>query len=250
MVTLGVSPNKMPQSRQFLPISIAICGVLFIAGGILAQRLGYLDSLGSSFLEGLIRLLTILRQAQSDQPYATLLMGFVLYAVATGLSFPASALLTIAYGWLFGFWPALILVSFASTAGAAMAFLLSRTLLRDRIQARFGDRLLKFNAALEREGAVYLFTLRMIPVVPFFVVNVVMGLTPISLRTFCWVSQFGMLAGTSVYVYAGTSLPNLEALQNPTVTKILNPQLLLAFAVLGTFPLVMKKAFRRFGGRL
>ncbi|MDB5389406.1 MAG: ydjZ 4 [Planctomycetaceae bacterium] len=217
-----------------------LIGALFIL-----RRLGYFEKLGNDLLDVLINQLTALRELQATYPVAAFFVGMAVYAVVTGLSFPGAALMTIAYGWLFGFWQGLLLVSFASVAGATLAFLLSRYLLRDRIQRRFGDQLQGFQSTLQREGPFYLFTLRLIPVVPFFVINVVFGLTPISVRTFWWVSQLGMLPGTAVYVYAGTSLPGLEQLRDPTVSKIISPQLLVAFALLGIFPLLVKKGLSR-----
>jgi len=136
------------------------------------------------------------------------------------------------------------LVSFASTAGATVAFLLSRYLFRDALQSRFGDRLAGFNAALESEGAFYLFTLRLIPAVPFFVINVVMGLTPLKTRTFWWVSQLGMLPGTVVYVSAGASVPSLQVLAERGVGGVLSPQLFAAFIALGLFPLIVKSVMK------
>jgi uncharacterized membrane protein YdjX (TVP38/TMEM64 family) len=153
--------------------------------------------------------------------------------------------LTLLFGWYFGFWRGLVLVSFASTAGATVAFFLSRYFFRDTIQKRFGDRLTAFNKALEREGAFYLFTLRLIPAIPFFVINVVMGLTPIRPRTYWWVSQVGMLPGTAVFVYAGSTVPNLTTLAEKGVGGILSPQLIVAFVLLGIFPLIVKKVMQR-----
>ena len=124
--------------------------------------------------------------------------------------------MTLVVAWYFGFWKGLVLVSFASTCGATLAFLLSRYLLRDIIQSKFGERLKTFNESLDREGAFYLFTLRLIPAVPFFVINVVMGLTRIRTTTFWWISQVGMLAGTCVYVYAGSNIPSLSQLVDPS----------------------------------
>ncbi|MCH1438465.1 MAG: VTT domain-containing protein, partial [Rubripirellula sp.] len=148
------------------------------------------------------------------------------------------------YGWYFGFGPTLILVSFASTAGATISFLTSRYLLRGSLEHKFGDRLQTFNQHLESEGAFYLFTLRLIPVVPFFVINLVMGLTQLPTRTYWWVSQLGMLPGTAVYVYAGSSVPNLGQLADQGAAAVLSPQqlfqLFLAFALLGVFPLIVK----------
>lgn len=183
-----------------------------------------------------------LRSFQSDHPVWVIALGFILYAAATGLSVPGAAIMTIAYGWFFGLPVGVVLVSFASTTGATLAFLLSRYLFRDSIESRFGDRLASFNQNLERDGAFYLFTLRLIPAVPFFVVNLVMGLTPLKTRTFWWVSQLGMLAGTTVFVYAGSTFPSLRAIARNGASGILTPQLLLAFAVLGTFPLLVKLA--------
>ncbi|MEZ6051815.1 MAG: TVP38/TMEM64 family protein [Planctomycetaceae bacterium] len=162
----------------------------------------------------------------------------------TGLSIPGAVALTLMYGWFFGFWRGVILVSFASTTGATVAFLLARFLLQDVVQAKFGDRLKAFNQALEREGAFYLFTLRLIPLFPFFVINLVMGLTPLRTSTYWWVSQLGMLPGTAVYVYAGSSVPDLATLAERGTSGILTPNVLIAFALLGLFPLVIRKIFQ------
>lgn len=157
------------------------------------------------------------------------------------------------YGWYFGFTQGMILVSFASTLGATIAFLLSRYLFRDAIMARFGDRLTNFNQSLEREGPFYLFTLRLIPAVPFFVVNAVMGPTPLKTRTFWWVSQIGMLAGTAVFVYAGSSVPNLTTLADKGVNAAFSPtqmtQIIVAFVLLGVFQLIARWGIKLFGKR-
>ena len=172
--------------------------------------------------------------------------AFGIYTLVTGFSLPGAAIMTLALGWFFGFGRAFVLVSFASTAGATLAFLISRFLLREWVQTRFRDRLTGFNDALQREGAFYLFTLRLIPVVPFFVINLVMGLTPLPVRTFWWVSQVGMLPGTAVFVYAGSQFPSLQMLAEKGAKGILSPQLILAFVILGLFPLVVKKVMNRF----
>ena len=182
-----------------------------------------------------------LRQAAIDRPAFVLGSAFLLYFVVTGLSLPGAAVMTLVYGWLFGFWQGVLLVSFASTAGATAAFLMSRFLLRDMIQNRFRDRLTTFNEALVREGAFYLFTLRLIPQVPFFLVNLVMGLTPVRTVTFWWVSQLGMLPGTCIYVYAGTSIGNLETLRDRGLSGILTWQMAIAFTLLGLFPLLIRR---------
>ncbi len=190
-----------------------------------------------------------LRDAQQRRPLAVYGGAFLLYVLATGLSLPGAAVLTLAYGWYFGAAKGIPLVSFASTAGATLAFILSRYLFRDAIQRRFGDRLTSFNEALERDGPFFLFTLRLIPAVPFFVINAVMGLTPIRTWTFWWVSQLGMLAGTAVYVYAGASVPSLNRLADEGVGAVFSPaqlaQITGAFVLLGVFPLGVRFALRK-----
>jgi uncharacterized membrane protein YdjX (TVP38/TMEM64 family) len=185
-----------------------------------------------------------LRQWQADAPVSVALIGLGVYVVITGLSLPGATVLTLLYGWYFGWLQGVILVSFASTAGATVAFLLSRFLLREAILARYGERLAAVNAALEREGPFSLFTLRLIPAVPFFVVNVAMGLTPIAMTTFWWVSQLGMLPATVVYVYAGASVPSLQTLAEKGVGAAFTPaqlsQIVVAFVALGLLPLVAR----------
>jgi pyruvate/2-oxoglutarate dehydrogenase complex dihydrolipoamide dehydrogenase (E3) component/uncharacterized membrane protein YdjX (TVP38/TMEM64 family) len=157
---------------------------------------------------------------------------FAVYVVVTGLSLPGAAVMTLIGGALFGLLWGIILVSFASTIGAMLAFLASRFLLRDWVQGKFGDKLKPVNDGVAKEGAFYLFALRLVPAFPFFVINLVMGLTPIRTWTFYWVSQIGMLAGTIAYVYAGTTLGEFR----------ISFELILAFTLLGVFPLVAKKA--------
>ncbi|MFK8111010.1 MAG: TVP38/TMEM64 family protein [Rubripirellula sp.] len=190
-----------------------------------------------------------LREFQAANPWKVYGLAFLLYVSVTGLSLPGAAVLTLVYGWYFGFWPAFLVVSFASTAGATIAFLSSRYLLRDSIQAKFGDRLESFNEHLTEEGAFYLFTLRLIPL-PFFVINLVMGLTPIKTSTFWWVSQLGMLPGTMVYVYAGSRVPNLTRLAEEGASAVFSPdqllQFLIAFGLLGAFPAITKLLLNKF----
>ena len=161
---------------------------------------------------------------------------FTLYVAVTGLSLPGAAIMTLAAGAVFGLLWGTLIVSFASSIGATLAFLASRFLFRDVVQSRFGERLRAINAGVQREGAFYLFTLRLVPVFPFFVINLVMGLTPIKTRTFYWVSQAGMLLGTIVYVNAGTELARIHS-----IGGILSPSLLISFALLGIFPLIAKR---------
>ena len=187
-----------------------------------------------------------LRDFQQRHPVLVYGAAFLVYVAVTGLSLPGALALTLLVGWFFGVLRGVVLVSFASTTGATLAFLLSRYLLRDSIQARFGDRLSTFNQSLEKEGPFYLFTLRLIPAVPFFVINVVMGLTPIRTLTFWWVSQLGMLPGTTVYVYAGSAVPSLAELAEKGAGGILSPQILAALVLLGIFPLVVRNLLKRF----
>ena len=160
---------------------------------------------------------------------------FIVYVAVTALSLPGAAILTMVAGALFGLLTGLIIVSFASTIGATLAFLSSRFLLRDWVQGKFGDRLNGLNEGLERDGAFYLFTLRLIPAIPFFVINLVMGLTKIRVGTFYWVSQIGMLAGTAVFVNAGTQLAQIES-----ASDLLTPALVGSFIALAIFPWIAR----------
>ncbi len=169
-------------------------------------------------------------------PWQTAILYLLTYIIVTGLSLPGAAVMTLAGGAIFGLVEGTILVSFASTIGATLAFLASRVLLRDAIQKKFGDSLKAINTGIKEEGAIYLFGLRLVPLFPFFVINLVMGLTPIRVVTFFVVSQIGMLPGTLVYVNAGTQLANIDSLSG-----ILSPGLLFSFALLGLFPLIANK---------
>ncbi len=164
---------------------------------------------------------------------------FLLYIIVTALSLPGAAVMTLAAGALFGLWTGALVVSFASSIGATLAFLVSRYIFRDTVQGRFGEKLRAINNGIQRDGAFYLFTLRLVPVFPFFLINLVMGLTPIRAWTFYWVSQVGMLAGTFVYVNAGTQLAQLDG-----PAGILSPALILSFALLGLFPLIARAITR------
>jgi uncharacterized membrane protein YdjX (TVP38/TMEM64 family) len=160
----------------------------------------------------------------------------VIYILVTSLSLPGAAIMTLAAGALFGLVVGTIVVSFASTIGATLACFVSRFILRDWIQGKFGEKLKTINEGIEKEGSFYLFTLRLIPIFPFWLINLVMGLTKMPLRTFYWVSQLGMFAGTIVYVNAGKELGKIESLSG-----ILSPTLILSFVLLGLFPIITKK---------
>lgn len=161
---------------------------------------------------------------------------FLLYVTVTALSLPAATVLTLIGGGLFGLVVGVAVISFASTIGASLAFLVSRYLLRDYVQRKFGDKLAAINRGVEKEGAFYLFTLRLIPVFPFFAINTLMALTPMRLVTYYWVSQLGMFPATIVYVNAGKEIGQLDSLSG-----LLSPSLIASFVVIGIFPLVVKK---------
>jgi len=171
-----------------------------------------------------------------SQPALVLGVFFAVYVAVTALSLPGAAIMTLLGGAIFGLWVGTLVVSFASSLGATLAMLVSRYVLRDSVKAKFGARLVDIDRGIEREGAFYLFTLRLVPVFPFFVINLLMGLTSMKATTFYWVSQLGMLAGTLVYVNAGTQLAQISSLQG-----ILSPGLIGSFVLLGLFPLLAKK---------
>ena len=173
---------------------------------------------------------------RAAHPLLSAAIYFGLYVVVTALSLPGGALMTLAGGAVFGLWWGTLIVSFASSLGATLAFLVSRTLLRDWVASRFGKRLRAIDEGVKREGAFYLFTLRLVPIFPFFLVNLLLGLTAMKARTFYWVSQIGMLAGTVVFVNAGTQLARIESLGG-----IVSPGLLMSLALLGVFPLLANK---------
>ncbi|MCG6220035.1 MULTISPECIES: TVP38/TMEM64 family protein [Vibrio] len=160
---------------------------------------------------------------------------FFAYIAITAFSIPGAAVVTLLGAALFGFWTSLLLVSFASTMGATLAFLSSRYLLRDWVQNKFGNKLIAINQGVEKDGAFYLFSLRLIPVFPFFLINLLMGLTPMSVGRFYLTSQVGMLPGTAVYLNAGTQLATIESLSG-----IISPAVLASFALLGLFPIITK----------
>jgi pyruvate/2-oxoglutarate dehydrogenase complex dihydrolipoamide dehydrogenase (E3) component/uncharacterized membrane protein YdjX (TVP38/TMEM64 family) len=215
---------------------LAIVSVLFVLVGVF-----YLFDLHQILtLDGIKAAQGQIETWRQEAPLATAAAFFLLYVVVTALSLPGAVVLTLAGGAIFGLVTGTILISFASTIGATLAFLVARFLLRDSVQRRFGDRLQKINEGIRREGAFYLFTLRLVPVFPFFVINLVMGLTPMAATTFYWVSQVGMLAGTIVFVNAGTQLAAIDSLSG-----ILSPGLLGSFVVLGIFPLLSNKIVDR-----
>jgi uncharacterized membrane protein YdjX (TVP38/TMEM64 family) len=177
-------------------------------------------------------------------PFVTTGAFFLGYVLVAALSLPGAAVMTLAAGALFGFGWGLLVVSFASSIGATLAMLIARGLLRDWVQGRFGTQLEAVNDGFRRDGGFYLFGLRMVPLFPFFIVNLVMGLTPIDTRRFYWVSQLGMLPGTAVYVFAGTELGQVASLPD-----VLSPGLIAALTLLGLFPIVARRALALIASR-
>ena len=185
-----------------------------------------------------------LRALVQEQPLASAALYFGIYLAVAALSIPGAAVLTLAGGALFGFGAGLLLVSFASSIGATLAFLASRHLLREGVQRRWGSRLAAIHRGLEREGAWYLLSLRLLPVVPFVAVNLAMGLTRMKTATFYLVSQLGMLTGTAVYVAAGTELAQLES-----VADVLSGRMLASFALLALLALAAPRGLARWRSR-
>jgi uncharacterized membrane protein YdjX (TVP38/TMEM64 family) len=208
--------------------------LIVIVGLIVAVKVFGIDQyLTLSYLKGS---LDSLKSLYANHSLMVIAVYFVIYVVTTSLSLPGASPLGIAGGALFGFWTATIVVSFASTIGATLACFVSRFLLRDWIQNKFGDRVKKVNEGIEKEGAFYLFTLRLIPVFPFWLINLAMGLTKMSLVKFYWVSQIGMLPGTMVFVNAGKELAKIDSIKG-----ILTPSLIISFVLIGIFPIAVKK---------
>jgi uncharacterized membrane protein YdjX (TVP38/TMEM64 family) len=172
----------------------------------------------------------------NNNQVAVIAVYMLIYIAVTALSLPGAAVMTLAGGAMFGFWVGFIVVSFASTIGATLACFVARFLLRDWVQNKFDDKLTAINEGIAKEGAFYLFSLRLVPIFPFFIINLVLGLTNMNLLTFYWVSQVGMLPGTMVYVNAGKELAKIDSLSG-----ILSPGLILSFVILGIFPITVKK---------
>jgi pyruvate/2-oxoglutarate dehydrogenase complex dihydrolipoamide dehydrogenase (E3) component/uncharacterized membrane protein YdjX (TVP38/TMEM64 family) len=209
--------------------------------GIIFYQLG-LDQYLS--LQGLKSSQAHISDLNQQRPILVAIAFLAIYVLVTALSIPGAAVLTLGAGAFFGLFWGTIIVSFASSIGATAAFLVSRYLFRDSAQKKFGERLKTVNSGIEKEGAFYLFSLRLVPVFPFFMINLLMGLTPIKTVTFYWVSQVGMLAGTIVFVNAGTQLAQIDSLSG-----ILSPALIFSFALLGVFPIIAKKITQYLAGK-
>ncbi|MEE9448303.1 MAG: TVP38/TMEM64 family protein [Arenicellales bacterium] len=180
-------------------------------------------------------------QYRSDHPSLIVWVFLAVYIVFTALSIPGATILTLASGAIFGVVMGTVWVSIASTIGATLAFLMSRYFFKNAVQAKFGDRLGAIEENLKKDGAFYLFSMRLVPVIPFFVINLVMGLTPIKTATYAFASWAGMLAGTAVYVNAGTQLAKLNSLND-----ILSAPIILSFVLLATFPFIARRLIQLF----
>ena len=218
--------DKKLVQRLLIAVAIIIVIILFKVLGLGQYlTLDYLKASQEKF-----------SQLYANNRFVVIAVYMSIYIFVTALSLPGAAVMTLAGGALFGFWVGVLVVSFASTIGATLACFVARFLLRDWVQNRFGEKLSVINKGIESEGAFYLFSLRLVPIFPFFVINLAMGLTTMQLLTFYWVSQIGMLPGTMVYVNAGKELGRIESLSG-----ILSPGLIISFVILGLFPITAKK---------
>jgi len=215
--------------RWALLVAVAIVVVVVWRSGLLAELdLAQLKARQSSLAAWV-----------AERPVQAAAMYFGVYVLVTALSIPGAAVMTLAGGAIFGLLAGTVIVSFASTIGASLAYLASRFVLRDALRARYAEQMRRFDAGIERDGAFYLFTLRLVPLFPFFVVNVLAGLSAIRLGRFYWVSQLGMLPATIAFVYAGTQLARLQSLSD-----VLSPGLISAFVAIGVLPLAMRWVLR------
>lgn len=210
---------------------IALLGVIVAA----IFSFFYFDLNSYLTLQGMKDSLDTFQSQIAQNPVLSIGVFFAIYVAVTALSLPGAAILTLAAGALFGLVQGLVIVSFASSVGATLAFLVSRFILRDTVRNKFKEKLKKIDEGVEKQGAFYLFTLRLVPVFPFFLINLLMGLTSLKTSTFYWVSQVGMLAGTAVYVNAGTQLAQIDSLSG-----IVSPGLIFSFVLLGIFPWIAK----------
>lgn len=236
-ISLNTSLTRKAGPQGFaklvlLGLIALVIGAYFFFGDSLQQYLSFaaLQS-GRESLQGWV----------ADNPVMATLSYFVVYVLVTAMSLPGAAILTLAGGAMFGFVWGFIVVSFASTIGATVAMLIARVLAGDWVQQRYAAQLASVNAGLEKDGGFYLFGLRMVPLLPFFVINLVMGLTKIPALKFYWISQLGMAAGTMVFVFAGTQLAEVASPKD-----VLSPGLIAALTLLGLFPIIAKKGMDYF----
>lgn len=218
------------MNKQIL-IKIGVVLTLLVVATVMYSQFGEYAS-----LEYIQKKQAAFQEYYAENRALVLVSFFIGYVVVTALSLPGAAIMTLLAGALFGIWTGVLLVSFASSIGATCAFLVARFVLGESLQKKYGDKLAKINEGINQEGKFYLFTMRLIPAFPFFLINILMGLTMLPALSFYWVSQLGMLAGTVVFVFAGTQLAEIKSLGD-----ILSPGLISAFIALGVFPLAAKK---------
>ena len=231
---LPVEPTR-PQWLRW----VVLVMVVLVVGVLWANR-------SSVSAETLIAREAEYRAVYAQQPVVVLAVAFLVYVAMTALSIPGASLLTLASGWLFGFWPALAMVSFASSCGATVSCGLSRTLFREAATRKLGPRLQAIEESLAKDGDFYLLTLRLLPQVPFFLVNLAMGLTRYPLWRFYWISQIGMFPATCVFVYAGAQAVDLKTLIERGPGSLLSPNLIVALCLLAVLPWVLRSVARWF----
>ncbi len=229
--------NQQQEPAKGFPTKLVLFAIFVI--GISISYLAFRQYLN---LEYLASIEADLKTFKLENLLVTFLIAFAIYVAVTASSLPFATALSLSYAWFFGFWESLVLISFASTLGATLAFIFSRYFFKNAVERTFGNRFEKFNRSFEDEGPYFLFTLRLIPAVPFFVVNVIMALTSIKTRTFWWASQLGMLPGTAVYCFLGSQVDSLQTISENGVK--LNPWLLVAFVLLGVFPLAIRSILK------
>ncbi len=203
----------------------------------------YLDFHHWMSFEKIEELQALAQNQFKENPLFFMFFFFISYMLMAALSLPGAAVMTLLCGALFGFFKGVIIASFASSIGATLCFILSRFLLKDWVEAKFGHKLKPIQDGFEKDGFMYLFSLRLIPAVPFFLVNILMALTRIKVFSFYWVSQLGMLIGTALFVNAGTQLATIESPKD-----ILSPSLVASLVLLGVAPIIIKKIFYKFKG--
>ncbi|MFO1005908.1 MAG: VTT domain-containing protein [Planctomycetaceae bacterium] len=230
------SPSPDPVGRRWVRYLI-VAGLAVVAGVLVANRSSYT-------VDALIARESEFRTIYARYPVSVLGGAFLLYVVVTALSIPGAVILTLTFGWLFGFWPALGVVSFASAWGATLSCGLSRTLFREAATRRLGARFQVIEESLARDGDFYLLTLRMLPQVPFFLINLAMGLTNYPLWRFYLISQIGMLPATCVFVYTGAQAVDLKTLVEQGPRSLLTPQLVLALCLLAVVPWILRSVIR------
>lgn len=236
----AVSPSAASGGRGRTFVRVALLGLVGVA------LAGFWFAGGSDLLtlERLRASHDTLVSIYRESPVASVLVFSLIYVAATALSFPGAAVLTLGGASVFGFWVSLVAVSFASTVGATLAFMGARYVFRDWVARRFMEPMRRVDEGVRKDGLFYLFSLRLVPVVPFFLVNLLMGLTRMPTRTYYWVSQVGMLPGTAVYVYAGQELGRIR-----TTADIFSPGLVAAFVLLAVFPWMTRSALAWYRGR-